>query len=445
MRYSEKIKIKENCIFGELIEVLTDYTANGSFESLANNVCVKESIDYAKWVRIQNLDANNFEEKIKYVTKHSYEFLSKSKLSGDELLISKTGEYLGKAYIFKPTKQERYTLADNIFLIRLKNEEYKEFLYTYINSNIGRRLMLRWSQGTGQPTIIKDSLRMLLTPKFTSFFNKKISYLVNESLECGKRSFEEYQNAINILNQNIDIKIEEIDKFNIKKFSDLYLRMDAEYYQHKYDELFDILNCFKTLALGGENGLVSIIKSIEPGSESYVEEGIPFIRVSDIDKFGISNATIKLSKDFIVNIEELYPKKDTILLSKDGSVGIAYKIEEDIESVTSSALLHLTVRDQNIILPDYLTLVLNSPIVQLQAERDCNGAIIQHWKPSDIEKVLIPILDMLIQQKIADKVQESFRLRRASKRLLDVAVKSVEMAIETDEETALKWLENQKV
>ena len=145
------------------------------------------------------------------------------------------------------------------------------------------------------------------------------------------------------------------------------------------------------------------------------------------------------------NIEDLYPKKDTILLSKDGSVGIAYKLEENIEAVTSSALLHLTVRNQNIILPDYLTLVLNSPIVQLQAERDCNGAIIQHWKPSDIEKVLIPILDMSIQQEIVEKVEESFRLRRESKRLLDVTVKSVEIAIETDEETALKWLENQKV
>ena len=136
--------------------------------------------------------------------------------------------------------------------------------------------------------------------------------------------------------------------------------------------------------------------------------------------------------------------KKTILLSKDGSIGIAYKLEKDMEVVTSGALLHLTVKDPNIVLPDYLTLVLNSPIVQLQAERDCNGAIIQHWKPSDIEKVLIPILDMSVQREIASKVQESFRLREESKRLLDLAVKTVEMAIESDEESALLWLESQK-
>ena len=55
---------------------------------------------------------------------------------------------------------------------------------------------------------------------------------------------------------------------------------------------------------------------------------------------------------------------------------------------------------------------------------------------------MIPILDMSVQQEIASKVQESFRLRAESKRLLDLAVKTVEMAIESDEDTALKWLES---
>ena len=110
--------------------------------------------------------------------------------------------------------------------------------------------------------------------------------------------------------------------------------------------------------------------------------------------------------------------------------------------ITSGALLHLTVRDTDTVLPDYLTLVLNSPIVQLQAERDANGAIIQHWKPSEIEKVVIPVLDMSIQREISDKVQESFALRHKSKELLEYAKQAVEMAIEQGEETALDWLKD---
>ena len=101
------------------------------------------------------------------------------------------------------------------------------------------------------------------------------------------------------------------------------------------------------------------------------------------------------------------------------------KVEATMPIITSGALLHLKVRDKTEVLPDYLTLVLNSPVVQLQAERDSNGAIIRHWKPSEIENVIIPILDMDTQKEIAAKVQEAFTLRKQSKQLLEYNMSSV--------------------
>jgi type I restriction enzyme S subunit len=134
------------------------------------------------------------------------------------------------------------------------------------------------------------------------------------------------------------------------------------------------------------------------------------------------------------------PRKDTILLSKDGSVGIAYKVEEDLGMVTSSGILHLSVKDPAV-LPDYLTLVLNSPIVRLQAERDAGGSIIQHWKESEIKRVKIPLLPIPDQEHLADKVRSSFVLRAESRRLLDVAKRTVETAIEQGEQPALRMIE----
>ena len=94
-------------------------------------------------------------------------------------------------------------------------------------------------------------------------------------------------------------------------------------------------------------------------------------------------------------------------------------------------------------LPDYLTLVLNSDIVRLQAERDSSGAIIQHWKLSDIEQVVVPILPMEVQQQIAGKIEKSFSLRRQSEQLLENAKRAVELAIEKGEDQAIKWLQEQ--
>ena len=241
---------------------------------------------------------------------------------------------------------------------------------------------------------------------------------------------------------SISVPAESVSVRNISTSFYTTGRLDAEYYQPKYDALFETLSRFKCAKLGGANGLVNITKSIEPGSEAYVEEGIPFVRVSDVSRFELSEPEIKLRSDILPNPEVLFPQKDTILLSKDGSVGIAYKVETPMSVITSGALLHLKIRDKSTILPDYLTLVLNSPIVQLQAERDSNGAIIQHWKPSEIENVIIPILEMDLQKEIAAKVQEAFALRKQSKQLLEYAKQAVEMAIEQGEDVALAWLKD---
>lgn len=201
-------------------------------------------------------------------------------------------------------------------------------------------------------------------------------------------------------------------------------RLDAEYYQPKYDYLDGQLSQLPTQRLGA---IVDIRKSIEPGSEAYQAKGIPFVRVSDLNKFGLETPSVCL--DRATYATALRPQKDTILLSKDGSVGIAYKVEDDTDVITSGAILHLSVKEKSV-LPDYLTLVLNSPIVKMQAERDAGGSIIQHWKPSEIEQVVIPILAPDIQQKLSEQVSKSFALRREAGALLAEAKAMVERAIE---------------
>ncbi|CAM2964098.1 restriction endonuclease subunit S [Helicobacter burdigaliensis] len=153
--------------------------------------------------------------------------------------------------------------------------------------------------------------------------------------------------------------------------------------------------------------------------------------MSNLSKFGLGNSEIFLdSKDFKNGeLDKLYPKKDTILLSKDGSVGIAYCVMQDLECVSSGAILHLRIEDSKI-LPQYLTLVLNSLFVKLQAERDCGGSIIEHWRVEEIEKVLIPVLPFKIQKDIEELITKSFELKDKATKLLQDAKIKVEKQIE---------------
>ena len=388
-------------------------------------------------------------EKYANVSSIEYQVFS---LQNRDVLFNRTNSYewVGRTGIYYKNDDTPFTYAS--YLVKFVPDSsivLPEYLTTFLNTGIGvKAIKARARQSVNQTNVNPEEVKEIEIPLLSMDFQKVIEKLFLTANQKRVYARDLYEQAVGILHDHLGIKFEpQYKSYSEKTLSASFAlsgRFDAEYYDPKYDALFSTLSKHKTMPLGGSRGLVSIMKSIEPGSEAYLEEGVPFVRVSDVDKYEISKPSIMLSKDIVPNFEELYPKKDTILLSKDGSVGIAYKLEKDMEAVTSGALLHLTVKDSNVVLPDYLTLVLNSPIVQLQAERDCNGAIIQHWKPSDIEKVLIPILDMSVQREIACKVQESFRLRAESKRLLDLAVKAVEMAIESDEESALLWLESQK-
>ena len=67
-----------NTDLGQIIHVLTDYHANGSYKLLKANVTLLDEPDYAIMVRSTNFEKNDFSNDVKYISKHSYDFLKKS-------------------------------------------------------------------------------------------------------------------------------------------------------------------------------------------------------------------------------------------------------------------------------------------------------------------------------------------------------------------------------
>lgn len=100
----------------DVISVLTDYTANGSFADLAKNVEYHDYDDYARLVRLTDL-RDNLENPGVYVDKESYEYLGKSKLFGNEILVANVGAYAG-LFCEMPPIDMPATLGPNMFLIR---------------------------------------------------------------------------------------------------------------------------------------------------------------------------------------------------------------------------------------------------------------------------------------------------------------------------------------
>ena len=62
-----------------------------------------------------------------------------------------------------------------------------------------------------------------------------------------------------------------------------FTRLDAEYYQPKYDQILNAIQKLSNLHL---TNIVNIKKGIEVGSKAYNNEGISFVRVSNMTKYG---------------------------------------------------------------------------------------------------------------------------------------------------------------
>ena len=355
------------------------------------------------------------------------------KLQDRDVLFNRTNSYdwVGRTGLYFQNDDIQRVFAS--YLVRLIPDTsilLPEYLVTFLNSKYGmldikRRARQSINQTNVNPEEVKEIEIPILSKKIQQSIAEKFE-IANKKRVLAKQLYEGAESRV-LEALGLDDFTFNSNTTSVKTYKESFLssgRFDAEYYQTKFDDLFELLSKYDCDTL---DNLVNIKKSVEPGSDAYQDNGIPFIRVQDLSMYGILETDVYLSPKEFSNI--IRPKKDTILLSKDGSVGIAYKVEEDSDYITSGAILHLSIKKETI-LPDYLTLVLNSKIVKMQAERDAGGSIIQHWKPSEIKEVIIPILPIEEQRKLSNKIQNSFSLRKEAKKLLEEAKQIVEENIQ---------------
>ena len=430
----------ENILKSKKYQVLTDLVkvSDGNHMKISDSF-VDEGIPY---YRGQDISSFFIEQSIPLcITESAFNapVMKRSYIQKNDILLSIVGT-IGKLSLVK--KEDKATCSCKLAILRPKNL-ISNYISIFLESKYGQSQIERFTRGAVQQGLILEDMNQLLVPFFSDNFREYIDTNIEFSYKKLERSKSLYKEAETILLKELDLLDFEPTQENIaiKYFSESFLatgRLDSEYYQPKYNEIIDKIKKVKYRTLGN---IVTIQKSVEPGSKYYDDNGIEFIRVSNLTKEGLTKSDIYLPYRIFETetLEKLQPKKNTILLSKDGTVGIAYTIKNETNIVTSGAILHLTIIDKEV-LPEYLSLVLNSIMVQLQSERDAGGSIIKHWKVKEIKDILIPIIDISIQETIENKIKTSFELKAKSKELLELSKRAVEVAIEEGEERAIKLL-----
>ena len=142
---------------GKVFDTITDYVANGSFESLRNNVQSSDVDGFAYLVRLQDA-SNNWEGPWLYTDQHGYDFLTKSRLQPGDIIMSNVGS-VGKFFLV-PELDKPMTLAPNAVLIK-SSENHQGFLYQMmLISEMQYKIFEKTTPGA-QPKINKTDFKLI--------------------------------------------------------------------------------------------------------------------------------------------------------------------------------------------------------------------------------------------------------------------------------------------
>lgn len=189
----------DEVLLGDIVDVLTDYHANGSYKILKQHVELKEKEDYAWMVRSTDFE-KQFKNDKRYIAKSAYDYLKKTPLFGGEIIMSKIGN-AGKVYLM-PKVDRPCSLAMNLFLIRLNPKvAHNEYVFRYLNSVSGKAQIQPLLNGAATQTITKYSVRSL-----------KIRLPSISEQERVVNNLNELQKEVDLLQQIYEQKLDAIDE-----------------------------------------------------------------------------------------------------------------------------------------------------------------------------------------------------------------------------------------
>lgn len=396
------------------------------------------------------------------------EFLQRSKIYKNDIILSYTGEYRRSLVI---QDRQVFQLGPNVCRIRqIKKQVNPYFVSIFLNSEIGQTILNKEKTLSAQPTIAMSRIRKLPIPLLPMPFQLEIEKLVKDShkaLESSKALYKEAEALLyealgldsknplqSILNthanrsyviarnemtkqsiyRNIDChKFDKLNSCNdeavspnttIATLKESFLktgRLDAEYYQSKYEDIEIFIKNY---------GYVTL-QDLEIQDKNYTpkqEKQYHYIELANIGSNGnISTPTQDFGKNLPTRARRIVKEGDVIISSVEGSLSSCALITKEFDSCLVSTGFYV-LRSKHIN-GETLLVLFKSEIFQDYLKKFPSGTILSAISKEELQNILIPKIDSTTQTQIAAHIQKSFELRAEAKKLLESAKAKVESAL----------------
>ena len=213
-------------------------------------------------------------------------------------------------------------------------------------------------------------------------------------------------------------------------------RFDPFFRQKYFENIFSAINNSKYKTQSLSKIILNYKKGIEVGSNEYLSQGIPFVRVADINDFSIDteNANKKISEQRFEELKNDYqPKIGEILYSKDGTIGFSVVVEQKSDYIISGGIMRITCSAN--IDNYFLKYLLSTKLYKQLADRVSIGTVIKHLTIDEWLKILVPLPPSEKQRAIAFHIST---IKQKAQLLQKEAIQTLQQAKEKIEQMILE-------
>jgi restriction endonuclease S subunit len=340
--------------------------------------------------------------------------------------------------------QTQATISPNIIAASIDSESLNPyFAAIFFNTPYGSLQMEGAMKVVAQPTISTALIRNLRIPALSGIFQKRIEqlFLKSEILLLSARDAQTEAEQILLDRTDLNVRLQEGKNASVKSFSESFAasgRLDAEFYQPKFDELFkrihenadyvktvgemETFNARGLQPVYAEHGTLAVINS-----RHILEDGL------DYDGFERTESACWDAQERA----QVY-RNDILVYTTGANIGRSQPYLSDEQALASNHVNILRIHGEE---PLYVAFVMNSLIGRMQTDRLSAGTAQAELYPKDISQFVIPFVPKKKQQEIIARLIEARKKKAESHRLLEKAKQAVEIAIEKGEEAATAYLE----
>jgi type I restriction enzyme S subunit len=351
-------------------------------------------------VRISNLDfkGNLTLEDIKFISEQKALEIQRSRIKLNDIIIGKTGATIGKSGL--NDKIEYGIVSSSCLKISVdENKLLPHFFKYYVTSANFQNIILQTASGSTRDTINITPMANLEVVIPTKEEQTKIALFLDTQTATIDQLIQQKEKLIELLKEKRQAVINEAVTKGLnqnEKMKDSGLEWLGEV--PKQWNLVQIRHLNKKVGSG---------VTPKGGAEVYTEEGVIFIRSQNVHFDGLRlDDVVKIDFDIHEKMSGSKVKYKDVLLNITGaSIGRCCVVEiKDEMNVNQHVCI---IRPTPKILPEYLNLVLQSNVGQVQIKLGTTGGNREGLTFEAIKEFVIPLPDLKEQEEILNAIQSS--------------------------------------